>query len=93
MREMKYMIESLKTATGVSQRGFDQPARETAGLRTKTKTVDRTSGCTLNKARSETDTSVVAAVCSRTQNDEETKTERWWAGLLETGYFMLLVRH
>ena len=87
------MIESLKTATGVSQRGFDQPARETAGLTTKTKTVDRTSGCTLTKARSETDTSVVAAICSQTQNDEESTAERCWAGLLDTGYFMLLVRH
>ena len=88
MRELKHMNKSLNTVTRVSQRGFDQPARETADQRTKTKTMDRSSAYKLTTARSRTDTAVVAAICSQTQQGEETNTERWWPDLLDTGYLV-----
>ena len=59
---------------------MDSPARETTDLRTRTTKIDRSSACTLTKARSGTHTSVVAVMCSQTQNGEETNTERWWPG-------------
>ena len=39
----------------------------------------------LTKARSRTDTSVVAIIRSQTQNCEETTDECWWLDLLDTG--------
>ena len=49
MRVLRDMNKSLKTMTGGSQRGFDQPARETADLRKRTKKVGRSSACRLTK--------------------------------------------
>ena len=85
MRELRDMSKSLNAVTGVSQRGFDQPALETADPRRRTKKVGRSSAFRLTMARSGTDTSVVAVVRSQTQDGEETTTRVPLAGSPEHG--------
>ena len=78
MRELMHVNKPVNTVTGVSQRGSDQPSRETADLRTRKKKVDRSNAYKLTEARSGTDTSVAAVIRTWTQNGEETTGRISW---------------
>ena len=70
MRELGGMNKSLNKVTGVSQRGFDEIARELR-ICAKSNELAGKSGYRLNKARSGTNTSVCAVIRTQTQNGEE----------------------